>query len=70
MIAADCEKKILGIADRPQQGFLDMFRAIEREAALKDLPASTFVFPMYDENSGLQPGEYAAEIHFVVRKVA
>ncbi len=69
MIAEDCKKKVLGIADRPQQGFLDLFVAISREAAAEGLPARTLVFPMYDENSGLRPGEYAAEIHFVVRKV-
>lgn len=70
MIAADCQKKVLGLADRPQQGFLDLFNSIAREAELKQLPASTMVFPMFDENSNLVAGDWAAEIHFVVRKVA
>lgn len=69
-IAPDCLRKVEAIGQNAGRGFADIFRAMATELSLSDDPSQTLVVPMYDETSGLKPGEYAAEIHFVLRKVA
>lgn len=70
-LAPDCVKKIEGLGDNEsiRRGFRGMFEALANEATSQKLPASTMVMVLYDENSNIQPGEYAAELHLVVRKV-
>jgi hypothetical protein len=53
----------------PPQGFVDMFEAVANDAQAQNLPSGTLAVPMYDENSGLKKGDWACELHFVVRKV-
>lgn len=67
----DVTKKImaLGRGEAINRGFLDLFRAIANEANIDGSPAKTMILPMYDRDSGLKPGDWAAEIHFVIRKV-
>lgn len=71
MIPADCEKKIreMAKADYITQGFVDLFTAVANDSRLKENPSGTLIVPMYDESSGLQVGDYACELHFVVRRV-
>lgn len=65
MLHPDCKAKIGEYDPR----LLDMFEAMADEAALDGSPAKTLVLPLYDAQSGLQPGDLAAELHFVIRKV-
>ena len=66
-----CEDRImkLGNNESIKKGFVDLFRAVSNEAVLKKVPSATFVQLLYDEDSNLQPGDWAAELHFVVRQV-
>lgn len=66
-----CEEKILALGSGQQinRGFLDLFKAVVNDAEAQGLPSGTLVIPYYDENSNLQPDDWAAELHFVVRKV-
>lgn len=51
------------------RGFFDLFNATANEAKMMNLPSGTLIVPMYDEETNPLPGEYLAELHFVVRKV-
>lgn len=70
-LPADVEKKTLalGRGEAVNRGFLDIFRAMANEGNIDGSPAKTIILPMYDKDSGLKPGDWAAEIHFVIRKV-
>lgn len=70
-LADGCVRKIenLGNKESIRRGFRSLFEAITQEALAHHLPASTMVMLLYDEEDQLQSGEYAAELHFVVRKV-
>jgi hypothetical protein len=67
----DVEKKILGLGsgEAVNRGFLDLFKAVVNDCIQQNLPNGTCIMPFYDEDSGLEPGDWAAEIHFVVRQV-
>lgn len=67
----DVEKKImaLGESESLRRGFLDIFRATAKDAEIQNLPSGTLMIPFYDAESGLQPGDWAAELHLVVRQV-
>ena len=67
----DVERKImaLGRGEAVNRGFLDLYRVMANEAVLDGSPAKTMILPMYDKDSGLKPGDWAAELHFVIRKV-
>ena len=67
----DVEDKTLalGQGEAVNRGFLDIFRAMANEGDIDGSPAKTMILPMYDAQSGLQPGDWAAELHLVVRKV-
>ena len=68
---ADCEKKILALGESEsiRRGLLDMFQAVAKDTEIQRLPSGTCIIPFYDAESGLQPGDYAAEMHLVVRQV-
>lgn len=55
--------------DTIRQGFFDLFNAMANEARIKNSPAQTMIIPMARPGAIIAPGEYMAELHFVVRKV-
>ena len=71
ILPSDCEQKVLalGKGEAVNRGFLDIFRAMANEANIDGSPSKTMILPMYDASSGLQPGDWAPELHFVIRKV-
>ena len=71
MIVEACADKIMALGDNDslRQGFRDIFIAVSNDAEAQDLPSATLVIPLYDEACNLQPGDWAPEIHLVVRKV-
>lgn len=71
MIRNECKEIIMGLGNDKEvrQGFVELFEAFSEDPAVQELPATTYVLPCYDENSGLQPGDFAPEIHLVLRKV-
>jgi len=71
MLNEHCKEIILGLGkgEPLNQAFVDIFNAVANEAAVKKIPSSTFLMPLYDENTNPQPGDYLAELHFVVRKI-
>lgn len=70
-LPVDVENKImnLGKGQAVNRGFLDIYKALVNESDMDGAPAKTLVFPFYDRNSKLKPGDWAAELHFVIRKV-
>ena len=68
MLTAASVEKIEGL-EITAEGVLELFQAVATEAKSMDLPSGTLVTTFYDQESKLVPGEYAAEIHFVVRRV-
>lgn len=69
MIPDACKQIIMKFGDNEsiRRGLIDLFNAASNEAQTKGLPASTLVIPFYDNN--LKPGDWAPELHIVVRKV-
>lgn len=67
----DVEDKVMGLGkgEAVNRGFLDVFRAMANEANFDGAPSKTMILPMYDDSSALQPGDWAPEIHLVIRKV-
>jgi len=59
----------LGHGEAVNRGFLDLYRAMANEANLDGSPAKTMILPLYDAACALQPGDWAPELHFVIRKV-
>jgi len=59
----------LGKGEAVNRGFLDIFRALVTEADFDHSPIKTMILGMYDKDCNLQPGDWAAELHFVIRKV-
>ncbi|MHC4121591.1 MAG: hypothetical protein ACYSWO_29310, partial [Planctomycetota bacterium] len=53
-----------------RRGLIDIFQAISEDPAIEHLPGVTHILPCYDENSGLVAGDWAPELHLVLRKVA
>ena len=51
------------------QAYLELFEAIAADAAMRGVPSATCVVTVYEEGD-LIPGEWAPELHFVVRQVA
>ncbi len=72
MIHEDCIKMIrsFGNNDSIRQAFVDLFNAVASDAESQGLPSGTLVVPFYDDNCSLVPGDWAAELHLVARKVA
>jgi hypothetical protein len=70
-IHEDCKKKIqaFGGNESIKQGLLDLFEAVSNDAEAQGLPSGALVMCLYDEDSNLQPGDWAAELHIVARKV-
>lgn len=70
-IHPDCEAKInaFGGNESIKRGLLDLFKAVSNDAIQSGLPSGTLVMCFYDEDSNLQPGDWAAELHIVARKV-
>jgi len=60
--------KIANLRINPE-AMLELFDAVTADAFIRELPSATCVVLCY-EDGDLEPGEYAAELHFVVRKVA
>lgn len=71
MLHSDCVKKILalGEGEAVNIGFLSLFEAVVNDSDIQELPSGTLVLPFYDEDTNFQPGEWAAELHFVARKM-
>lgn len=71
MIPEQCKDKIRAMSqqDNIREGFVELFTAVSNDADICNLPAGTLVIPMYDEDDNLQPGDWAPELHFVVRRV-
>ena len=70
MIKPDCESKIRSMmANSTGQSFCDLFNAIANDASIERKPSATLVLPLYDDTSKLESGDWAPEIHFVIRKV-
>jgi len=71
MIVEACVDKIMALGDNEslRQGFRDIFIAVSNDAETQDLPSATLVVPLYDEACNLQPGDWAPEIHLVIRKI-
>ena len=71
MIRSECKQIIWGLGDNAsiRQAFVELFTAFSDDAAIRGIPSVTHILPCYDENSGLQPGDWAPEIHLVLRKV-
>lgn len=67
----DCINKIKAMAsDNTGQSFCDLFTAIANDSEVQNKPSATLVLPLYDEGSNLRGGDWAPELHFVIRKVA
>lgn len=71
-LLSDTEEKILGLGrgEAINRGFLDIFNALVNEADIDGSPSKTMIMGFYDKDSNLQPGDWAAELHFTIRKVA
>lgn len=67
----DVQQKIMGLGrgEAVNRGFLDLFTAMANEGDIDGAPSKAMILPMYDASSGLQPGDWAPEIHFVLRRV-
>ena len=51
------------------QAYVELFAAIAADAEMRNLPSATCIATIYDDGD-LSPGDWAPELHFVVRKVA
>lgn len=60
--------KLLALKVNPQ-AYLELFEAIAADAEISDIPSATCIVPIYDEGD-LSPGDWAPELHFVIRRVA
>ena len=71
MIAEKCESKILNMGEKGKlrEAFLSMFRQMAVAADEAEAPASTVILRLYDDDSDLKPGDWAPELHLVIRKV-
>jgi hypothetical protein len=69
MIHKDCIERILKTQTTPPN-LVTLFNRIATEAEKQGLPSATVASLYYDEDCNLQPGDWAAELHLVVRKVA
>lgn len=61
------KQKILGLKLTPEL-LLDCYTAIAEDAVIREVPAGTLIIPLY-EDGDLESGDYAPELHFVVRVV-
>ena len=68
MIHEDCRDRILQTQLTPPN-LVALFNKLADEAEKNGLPAATVVTVFYDENCSLKEGDFAAELHLVVRKV-
>lgn len=71
MIHQDCVDRVmkLGEAESIRRGFVDMFHAMSNDAEMQGVPNATLSMVFYDEQCSLKPGDWAAELHLLVRKV-
>jgi hypothetical protein len=71
MISEKCKNFIMNLGTDPEVrvGFINLFDAFSEDPNIQDLPAVSYVLPCYDESCGLQPGDWAPQIHLVLRKV-
>ncbi len=60
--------KVLALKVSPQ-AYLELFEAIAADAAIRSVPSATLIVPIF-EDGDLSPGEWAPELHFVMRQVA
>lgn len=72
MLKQQVADNIRGLSKAPDIGasFLEMFETLCADCKQNDLPSSAVIATMYTEDSKLEPGDFAPEIHFVVRRVA
>lgn len=71
MISTKCKQFIMRLGDNDEirKGFIELFEAFSNEPMNQELPAVTYILPCYDESCELQPGDWAPQIHLVLRKV-
>jgi hypothetical protein len=67
----ECERQVMALGgnDSIKRGLLDIFKATVQDTIIQGLPNGTCVIPFYDKDSDLKPGDWAAELHCVVRQV-
>lgn len=68
MLCSASEEKLAELQINPQ-AVRDWFRALAKEADITSMPSATLISAMYDKDSVFTTGQYAAELHFVVRRV-
>jgi hypothetical protein len=69
MIHSDCTNRIMQ-TQLNSQNIVGLFNKLSAEAEENGLPAATVVAAFYDEHCTLEVGDWAAELHLVVRKVS
>jgi len=69
------EERVMNLGDNEnlRRGFLDIFRALAVECEMDEqsginVPTRSLNMPMYKDGD-LQPGDWAADLFFVIRKV-
>jgi hypothetical protein len=68
MIHSDCTDRILQ-TQLTSPNIVGLFNKLSDEAEANGLPAATIVTVFYDQHCALTVGDWAAELHLVVRKV-
>lgn len=63
-----CQDNILSMKVSPG-AFLELFESIAADIEIRESPAGTLVVLCYKEGD-LEVGDFAPELHFVVRRVA
>lgn len=67
MINEKVKAKILGLK-LTNEHLLSLFEEIAADVKIREIPAATLVVACF-EYGDLEPGDFAPELHFVVRKV-
>lgn len=72
MIPTACADRVMRLGDGEslRRGLLDLFNAASNDAEIQNLPSATLAIQLYDQECNLQPGDWAPELHIVVRKVS
>jgi len=72
LIHQDCVDRIMAFGDNEsiRQGLVDLANACSNDAEQRGLPSATFVISFYDADCSIEPGDWAAELHIVTRKVS
>lgn len=66
MISEKVKAKILGLK-LTNESLLSLFEEIAADVEIRDIPAATLVVACF-EDGDLEPGDFAPELHFVIRR--